>query len=201
MRRTRRPRAPSNISLRRSDVAAGEPVSPIRGPPPAREPSLSLRLPRWLPGLPIRGLVWRSVDPWRLARGLRRQPADHHTRPTTCYLLGAVRSDRDLALVDLRAPAVIGLFEGIPKLDARLGDGDDYRLSQAWAARIHDCAPQAHGLLYRGRKAGENCVALFGDRIGGSLVPAEVPADIDDPRWAADRASFTGLSGIKWGTR
>jgi len=134
-------------------------------------------------------MLEKFVDDRRLITPLERKGV----------LLGPVTATLDLHLVDLRAPAVTGLFRGSPKLDGRLGGGGDYDKSQAWGARIHDCAPDAHGLLYHARKAGEDCVALYGDRVGRLLVPSDDPVDIDDPGWAIDRDAFTTITGVIWG--
>ncbi|HLX33809.1 MAG TPA: RES family NAD+ phosphorylase [Candidatus Limnocylindrales bacterium] len=109
---------------------------------------------------------------------------------------GRVAIDDDLELIDLRGPAVNGVFRG---LDDRLGTAEEYSLTQRWARRIFECAPRVGGVVYRSRLGGESGpnVAVFLPRGAAALQPLEPGDSVDAPRFAPERAALRAI-GIGW---
>ena len=112
--------------------------------------------------------------------------------------VGAVGWRRELGLVDLRAPAVLGLdLRRNPGLDNRISSDGDYRLTRAWSDTIRRCNSEVDGLVYFGRKAGETCLALFHDRCAPDLVELGAPTSLDDPSLDEQWSTFERLIGIR----
>jgi hypothetical protein len=96
--------------------------------------------------------------------------------------IGPVAWTRELRLLDLRAPRVVGVDERRdPGLDGGLANHHHYRLTRDWADAFHRCGDRLDGLLYVGRKSGDLAVALFEDRCGSALAAAGPALDLDDP--------------------
>lgn len=115
-------------------------------------------------------------------------------------MLGSIRTTRSLKLLDVGAPAVLGILATAPRLDARFESCADYDLTQAWSAAFHRCTTPStvDGLLYRGRLAGDACIALFHDRVAPILRGASAPVSVDHPSLAACRAAFTNYTNRGW---
>jgi len=98
---------------------------------------------------------------------------------------------RILNLVDLRPPAVTGIYRPSPgiHLDLRLSGTEDYDLTQAWSACFHRCCPDIDGVLYRSRMGGGSSIALFEALVGLSVVDPLSAVDLDsatsEPLWQA----------------
>lgn len=115
-------------------------------------------------------------------------------------MLGSIRTTRSLNLLDVRAPGVLRILGTPPRLDARFESCADYDLTQAWSAAFHRCTTPdtLDGLLYRGRKAGDTCIALFHDRVAPILKQLSAPVSVDDSSLASARAVFTQHTNRSW---
>lgn len=119
-------------------------------------------------------------------------------------MLGSIRTTRPLNLLDVSAPAVLGILATPSRLDARFESCADYDLTQAWSAAFHGSTKPStvDGLIYRGRKAGNSlenaCIALFYDRAEPIFTKAGAPVSVDHRSLAAARALFTKYSNRKW---
>ncbi len=113
---------------------------------------------------------------------------------------GWVRIEADARLLDLRAPAALGILRGPARLDDRIGTTGMYSLAQAWSERIFGCDDRLGGLIYRSRlggDAGPN-VAIFLGRTAGMVTPLESGTSVDDPRFDPQRLMLR-TAGIGWG--
>jgi hypothetical protein len=96
--------------------------------------------------------------------------------------LTPMRPTRVLRLLDLRPPAVNGLYrsQSAQALDLNLSATRHYWITQEWSACLHRCVPEADGLLYVARIGGGDSVALFGGRRW-TLRPTPGAVDLEDP--------------------
>lgn len=114
-------------------------------------------------------------------------------------MLGVFGTSRTLHLLDVRPPAVLRIMS-TPGLDGRFDSWPDYDLTQAWSAAFHLCSMpnKLDGLLYRGRKAGSDCIALFHARVAGALKQLSSPVSVDDSSLKPYRDAFTAHTGKAW---
>jgi hypothetical protein len=112
--------------------------------------------------------------------------------------LGAIGLSRPLKLIDLHSPAIVRLYEQL--LDEGVCTIRNYWLTWAWSAALHRCAPDADGLIYRAREAGEagESVALFSDRARDFLLRDGPSVPVGDVSLADTQRLFVKMTDIKW---
>ncbi len=114
---------------------------------------------------------------------------------------GTVRVDKEVRLLNLQAPAVLGVQRGPDRLDDRIGTVGRYSLTQAWSRRFFDCDDQLGGLVYRSRLGGGHGpnVAIFEPRTLTTLNPGDAGIPVDDASFDEARAVLLSAVGVAWG--
>jgi hypothetical protein len=114
---------------------------------------------------------------------------------------GSVTVENDVRLLDLQAPAVLGVQRGPTRLDDRIGTVGVYSLTQAWSRRFFDCDDQLGGLVYRSRLAGSEGpnFAIFEPRTVAKLNPKDAGVSVEDGSFDVARAVLLDAAGVAWG--
>jgi|GEM_PF-5429672 hypothetical protein len=119
----------------------------------------------------------------------------------TGRVCGEVEIDDGLQLIDLRAPAVLGILDRPNGLDDQIGTTTLYSVTQAWSRAFFEYRGDIGGLVYRARLAGDRgpSVVLFMPRAAGARDAREAGVSVDDVRFQPQRDLLARVARVAWG--